>query len=50
MGHVTHGGGELSLKTLAPQLLWFEMDSVLKILNKRMTQLINELMSDKVVY
>ena len=34
-------GGEHSLKISAPQLLLFEIDSVLKILNKRMTDWIN---------
>ena len=33
--------GELSLKILAPQLLWFGIDSVLKVRNKRITHLIN---------
>ena len=32
-------GGKLSLKISSPQLLRFGVDSVLKILNKRMTQL-----------
>ena len=40
-------GGEHSLKISAPQLLRFGIDSVLKTLNKRITDLINELMSDK---
>ena len=33
--HVTHGEGELYLKILAPQLLRFGIDSVLKILNTK---------------
>ena len=36
-----------SLKISAPQLLWFGMDSVLKILNERMTQWIYESMNYK---
>ena len=40
-------GGEHSLKISAPQLLRFGIDSVLKILNKKMTQWINY---DKGVY
>ena len=43
-------GYEHSLKISAPQLLRFGIDSVLKILNERMTQLINELMNDGGVY
>ena len=39
-------GGELFLKNSAPKLLWFGMDSVLKMLNERITQW----MSDKGVY
>ena len=39
--------GNHSLKILPPQLLRFGIDSVLKILNERITELINELMSDK---
>ena len=34
-------GGEHSLKMSAPQLLRFGIDGVLKILNKRISQLIN---------
>ena len=37
-------GGEHSLKISAPQLSLFGIDSVLKILKERMTQLINEWM------
>ena len=36
-------GGEHSLKIPAPQLFWFGIYSVLKILNKRMTEWINEI-------
>ena len=44
MWHVTHGGGvEYALKMAAPQLFQFWIDSVLKILNRRMTEWINEL-------
>ena len=39
-------GGEHPLKISAPQLLRFGIDSVLKILNERMTDSINESMSD----
>ena len=39
-------GGERSLKISAPQLLWFGIDSVLKILNKRITDSINECMDE----
>ena len=38
-------GGEHSLKFSAPHLFRFGINSVLKILNKRMTDLINELMN-----
>ena len=34
---MTRGGGEQSLKISAPQLLRFGINSVLKILNKRIT-------------
>ena len=40
-------GGEHSLKISAPQLLRFGLDSVLKIVNKRITDLINESVSYK---
>ena len=40
-------GGEHYLKISAPQLLRFGIDSVLKILNERITQSMNELMSDE---
>ena len=55
MWHVTHDmwhmvGGKHSLKILAPQLLRFGIDSVLKVLNKRITQRINKLMNHKGVY
>ena len=43
--HVTQGtwlGGEHFLKISAPQLLWFGINSVIKILNERITQWINE--------
>ena len=47
-------GDEHSLKVLAPQLLRFGIDSVLKILNERMTQImtywINESVNDEGVY
>ena len=39
-------GGEHSLKISAPQLLRFGIDSVLKIMNERITYLINQSMSD----
>ena len=42
-------GSNHSLKILAPQLSWFWIGSVLKILNKR-TQLFIYLFSDKGVY
>ena len=40
---------EVFLNVLAPQLLWFGIDSVLKILNKKMTQSMNHFiaMSDE---
>ena len=38
-------GGENSLKMSAPHLLWLEIDSVLKILNKKMTDLVTELVN-----
>ena len=38
-------GGEHSLKFSAPHLFRFGINSVLKILNKRMTELMNELMT-----
>ena len=46
MKHVTRDmwhmvGGEHCLKISAPQLLQFGIDSVLKILNERMAQLLN---------
>ena len=44
MGHMV--GGELSLKVSALQLLWFSIDSVLKSLNKRITELIKELINE----
>ena len=40
MGHMV--GGEHSFKNLAPQILQFGINSFLKILNERMTQLFNE--------
>ena len=45
-------GGEHSLKISAPQLLRFGIDSVLKILNERMTfnESINEIINHKAVY
>ena len=43
-------GGEHSLKISAPQLLWFWIDSVLKILNERITQSINQPMYHEGVY
>ena len=43
-------GGEHSLNISAPQLLWFGIDSVLKILNERITQSMNELMNHESVY
>ena len=45
-------GGEHSLKIAAPELLRFVRDSVLKILNKRMIQLMKHSMNDidEVVY
>ena len=43
-------GEEHSLKTSAPQLLLFGIDSVLKILNKRITKSVNESVNDEGVY
>ena len=40
-------GGEHSLKISGPKLLRFGIDSVLKILNERMTQLMNKSISDE---
>ena len=40
-------GGHYSLKSSAPKLLQFGIDSVLKFLNKMITNLINLLMSDQ---
>ena len=37
----THGGGEHSLKISAPQLLQFGIDSVLMILDERITNSVN---------
>ena len=42
-------GGEHSLKISAPQLLWFGIDSALKIYPQTMTQLMNELINDEAV-
>ena len=55
MLHVTRGmrhmvGGEHSLKISAPNLLRFGMDSVLEILNKRITYQMNELIINEGVY
>ena len=44
---MTNRGGEPSLKISAPQLLRFGCEGVLKIWRKRMTQLMNGLISDK---
>ena len=41
-------GGEHSLKTSAPQLLLFGIDSVLKILNERITESLNHWIMAKV--
>ena len=41
-GELVSGGGELSLRISAPQLLRFGINSVLNILNKRMTYSMNE--------
>ena len=46
MWHVV--GGEHSLKISAPQLFWFVIYDILKIRRKRLTELINYLMSNKV--
>ena len=43
-------GGEHSLKIAAPELVRFVRDSVLKILNERMIQLMKHSMNDEVVY
>ena len=43
-------GSEHSLKISPLQLLWHGIGSVLKILNKRMTHLMNYLINDKGVY
>ena len=42
-------GGEYSLKISTPQFLWLGIDSILKILNKKITQWMNEWMSEKSV-
>ena len=42
-------GGEHSLKISAPQLLWFGIDSVLKIFPETMTELINQLVTEVIV-
>ena len=44
---MTNRGGEPSLKISAPQLLRCGSEGVLKIWRKWMTQLMNELISDK---
>ena len=54
MWHVTPDmwhtvGGEHSLKISAPQLLRFGIDIVLKILNKRITQGMNESVTKVIV-
>ena len=41
LGVTYGGGGGHSLKMSALQLLWFGIDSVLKILNKRITESVN---------
>ena len=41
--------GEHSLKISVPQLLWFSIDSALKIFPQNMTELMNELMNDEAV-
>ena len=38
--------GKHSLKISAPQLLRFGIDNVLKIMNKRMTKLVNRVMNE----
>ena len=40
-------GGEHSLKIAGPLLLWIGSEGVLKLFSQRMTQCLNELMSDK---
>ena len=46
--HVT--GGEHCVEISGPELKWFEIYDVLKILRKRMTQSISSLISDGGVY
>ena len=48
MWHIVEG--ENSLKILAPQFLQFGIDSVLKILNKRMNEWIDKWINDKGIY
>ena len=43
-------GGDHSLKIAAPKLLRFGIDSVLKILNERITYWMNEWINDEGVY
>ena len=45
MSHVV--GGEYSLKSSAPYLLWFVIYDILKIGRKRRTESLNELINDK---
>ena len=42
-------GGENSLKNLAPQLLWFGIDSTLNIFQQTIAELINQLITEVVV-
>ena len=43
-------GGEHSLKISAPQLLWFGIDSALKIFPQTMSELMNESINREAVY
>ena len=43
-------GGEISLKISAPKLLWFVIDSVLKILNKMMIESMTESINEEGAY
>ena len=47
--HVTHCGGENSLKISAPQLLWFGIDSTLNVFQQTIAELINQLITEVVV-
>ena len=44
--HVTHGGGEHSLKISGPQLLWFGIDITSNIFPQTITESVNELITE----